>query len=189
MQLVKHFVVLKPDLKLVSKQMRWKTPSVEKAQSKQCRSSYKQGVKELSLLPWDTKIVFVKGKGECTWVTFDFLGITDLRFTDSYPMKSMKNILDWLGSKRAFSAFDFKNNLFRVELPSASNGAWQYGQCLNFSSTSPLYNSWKAPQPHISAFPTAFCRTARRWVSLLLSKTTAFGPQQRKTSLLLGRPF
>lgn len=55
------------------------------------------------------------------WVASDSRGLNDLTLTHSYPTKIMRNILDQLRSKRAWSVFDLNVSYFQVELPSTSN--------------------------------------------------------------------
>lgn len=78
------------------------------------------GVSKPSLSPWATNNVFVKKKDEDNRATSDFRRLQELAVTDLYPVKHMRHILDWPGSSRIFSVFDWKNGFCQVELHPAS---------------------------------------------------------------------
>lgn len=46
--------------------------------------------------------------------------LNDRMVTSFYPMKNVRGLLDWLGSKHIFSVFDPKNGFFQIELYPAS---------------------------------------------------------------------
>ena len=74
------------------------------------------GVLEPSTSPWASNNVFVRKKDCIIRVTADFRALNDAIVPDSYPMEDMRQVLDWLGSKKIFSTFDLKDAFYQVEL-------------------------------------------------------------------------
>lgn len=73
-----------------------------------------------SMSPWATKNFFVRKKIAGICVFFDFRRLIDLIITDSYPVGSLRDTLDWSESKLTCLVIDLKNGIFHVELHLAS---------------------------------------------------------------------
>lgn len=110
------------------------------------------GVLEPAISPWAANNVFVRKKDGSIRVTSDFRRLNELTVTDSYPMKNVRETLDWLATRSIFSVFDLKDGFYQVELdPSSKN-------CTAVRTVLGLLQYTRLPQGFKSA-PGTFQRT------------------------------
>lgn len=64
--------------------------------------------------------VFVPKRDRKIRCTTEFRKLNSHTVSDKYRMEKVKEILDWLASKRIFTTFDLKNGYFQVELDESS---------------------------------------------------------------------
>lgn len=113
---VTHEIKLRDDVKPISEKLRRRSPKEQDIEREAMRQLIALGVLEPSVSPWASSDVFVRKKDGIIRVTADFRALNDATVTDSYPMEDMRQVLDWLGSKRIFSCFDLKDAFYQVEL-------------------------------------------------------------------------
>lgn len=58
---------------------------------------------------------FLQKNNEDSRTISNFCRLNGLAETKSYPMKSMRVVLNWLGRKQIFSVLDVKKGLFQID--------------------------------------------------------------------------
>ena len=117
---VKHEIVLKDTAKPTCQPLRRRSPKEQDVEREAMLRLIELGVLEPSTSPWASNNVFVRKKDGSIRVTSDFRALNDATVTDSYPMEDMRQVLDWLSSKKVLSTFDLKDAFYQVELEEKS---------------------------------------------------------------------
>lgn len=113
---VKHEIILKEGARPIRQPLRKRSPKEQDVLREAMQKLIELGVLEPSKSPWASNNVFVRKKDGSIRVTADFRAMNNATVTDSYPMEDMRQVLDWLGSKKIFSTFDLKDAFYQVEL-------------------------------------------------------------------------
>ena len=113
---VNHEIVLKENAKPICQPLRRRSPKEQDVEREAMQRLIELGVLEPSTSPWASNNVFFRKKDGSIRVTSDFRALNDATITDSYPMEDMRQVLDWLGSKKVLSTFDLKDAFYQVEL-------------------------------------------------------------------------
>lgn len=125
---MQHIIAQKSDVKLVCSPVRRCSSKEEEAEKRAMQKLIRLEVLEPSRSLWARKLVFVGKKEGDIRVTSDFRRLKTLIITESYPMENMRDIFDWMGSRRIFSVFDFKKSFLEIELQVPTNECTDVGR-------------------------------------------------------------
>jgi len=116
----KHEIKLVKGAEPVVVPIRRRSPAEQAVEEKMMDKLLQKGIVEHSESEWAANNVFVPKRDGSMRCTTDFRALNSRTVSDQYPMESVRETLDWLASKKVFTAFDLKDGYFQVQLDESS---------------------------------------------------------------------
>lgn len=95
-------MTLKLDAKPICEPVMRRSPKEEESDRTAMEKLLKMVAMEPAVSPLAANNVSVRKKDGEKCVTSDFRGLSDLEIIDSYPIKNLRDTLDWLDTKKVF---------------------------------------------------------------------------------------